>query len=119
MPGKREFVTNHLVAAALLLTALAFPVVTRTAWATSGQADGNHGPFSQGSGSSGSKKAGRDNSPVLVTVNGTPITENQVRFYRLVHRIPDDGSPLDRPKLVERLIAKQIMGEVLRGCAGG
>ncbi len=35
----------------------------------------------------------RDKSPVLVKVNGTPITENQVALYRLIHHVPDDPIP--------------------------
>lgn len=59
------------------------------------------------------QQRGRDKSRVLVTVNGTPITENQAAFYRLLHRIPDDGKPETRRKVAERLIDNELMRQLL------
>jgi peptidyl-prolyl cis-trans isomerase C len=55
----------------------------------------------------------RDKSPVLVTVNGTPITENQLAIYRLLHRLPDDASPAARRKIVEQLVDNELMRQLL------
>ena len=58
------------------------------------------------------RPAGRrrgDTSPVLVTVNGTPITERQAALYRLIHRIPDDRSPEARRKVDDRLVENELM----------
>jgi parvulin-like peptidyl-prolyl isomerase len=55
----------------------------------------------------------RDKSPVLVTVNGTPITENQAALYRLLHRLPDDPSPEARRKVVEQLVDNELMRQLL------
>lgn len=51
---------------------------------------------------------------MLVTVNDTPITENQAAFYRLVHRIPDDPKPATRRKIVERLVENELIRQLLR-----
>jgi hypothetical protein len=59
------------------------------------------------------RKPRGNNSPVLVTVNGTPITENQAAFYRLLHRIPDDRTPEVSRKIVERLIENELIREFL------
>jgi hypothetical protein len=55
----------------------------------------------------------RDTSPVLVKVNGTPITENQAALYRLIHHVPDDPSPTAHRKIVERLIENELMRQLL------
>jgi parvulin-like peptidyl-prolyl isomerase len=55
----------------------------------------------------------RDKSPVLVKVNGTPITENQAALYRLIHHVPDDPSPTAHRKIVERLIENELMRQLL------
>jgi hypothetical protein len=54
-----------------------------------------------------------DSSPVLVTVNGTPITENQAAFYRLIHRIPDDPQPETQRKVVAQLVENELMRQLL------
>jgi parvulin-like peptidyl-prolyl isomerase len=54
-----------------------------------------------------------DSSPVLVTVNGTPITENQAAFYRLIHRIPDDPKPETQRKVVEQLVENELLRQLL------
>lgn len=56
----------------------------------------------------------RDQSPVIVTVNGTPITENQAALYRLLHRLPDDPAPEARRKLVEQLVDNELMRQLLQ-----
>jgi parvulin-like peptidyl-prolyl isomerase len=56
----------------------------------------------------------RDKSPVLVTVNGTPITENQAALYRLLHRLPDDPSPEARRKIAEQLVDNELMRQLLQ-----
>jgi hypothetical protein len=63
--------------------------------------------------SAAGRKPRGDNSPVLVTVNGTSITENQAAFYRLLHRLPDDSKPEVRRKIVERLIENELIREFL------
>ena len=55
----------------------------------------------------------RDKSPVVVKVNGTPITENQVALYRLIHHVPDGPSPAAHRKIVERLIENELMRQLL------
>jgi parvulin-like peptidyl-prolyl isomerase len=64
--------------------------------------------------SAGGNPRSRDKSPVLVTVNGTPITENQVALYRLIHRLPDDASPEARQKIVEQLVDNELMRQLLQ-----
>jgi len=56
----------------------------------------------------------RDKSPVLVTVNGTPITENQLALYRLLHRLPDDSSPGARRAVLEQLVDNELMRQLLQ-----
>lgn len=56
----------------------------------------------------------RDKSPVLVTVNGTAITENQFALYRLLHRLPDDPSAEARHKIVEQLVDNELMRQLLQ-----
>jgi len=63
--------------------------------------------------SAAGRKPHDDHSPVVVTVNGTAITENQAAFYRLIHRIPDDSKPDVRRKIVERLIENELIREFL------
>ena len=50
---------------------------------------------------------------MLVTVNGTPITERQAALYRLIHRIPDDRSPEARRKVDDRLVENELMRQFL------
>ena len=64
--------------------------------------------------SAGGNQRSRDKSPVLVTVNGTPITENQAALYRLIHRLPDDASPEARRKIVEQLVDNELMRQLLQ-----
>jgi peptidyl-prolyl cis-trans isomerase C len=64
--------------------------------------------------SAGDSPRRRDNSPVLVTVNGTPITENQAALYRLIHQLPDDPSPEARHKVAERLVENELMRQLLQ-----
>lgn len=54
-----------------------------------------------------------DTSPIVVRVNGTPITENQAALYRLIHRIPDDHSPQARRKIAEQLVENELMRQLL------
>jgi parvulin-like peptidyl-prolyl isomerase len=56
----------------------------------------------------------RDKSPVLVTVNGTPITENQLALYGLLHRLPDDPSPEARRTVLEQLVDNELMRQLLQ-----
>jgi parvulin-like peptidyl-prolyl isomerase len=56
----------------------------------------------------------RDKSAVLVTVNGTPITENQLALYRLLHRLPDDPSPDARRKVLNQLVDNELMRQLLQ-----
>jgi peptidyl-prolyl cis-trans isomerase C len=55
----------------------------------------------------------RDKSPVLATVNGTSITENQLALYQLLHRLPDDSSPESRRKVLEQLVDNELMRQLL------
>jgi peptidyl-prolyl cis-trans isomerase C len=64
--------------------------------------------------SAGGNQRSRDKSAVLVTVNGTPITENQATLYRLIHRSPDDASPEARRKVVEQLVDNELMRQLLQ-----
>ncbi len=55
----------------------------------------------------------RDPSPVLVTVNGKPITENQLAIYRFLHRLPTDATAGSRKAELEQLIENELMREFL------
>jgi hypothetical protein len=50
---------------------------------------------------------------VLVVVNGVPITENRVAFYRLVRRLPEDRSPDVQKKLLDEMVDEELMRQFL------
>jgi parvulin-like peptidyl-prolyl isomerase len=55
----------------------------------------------------------RDNSPVLVTVNGTAITENQLTIYRFLHRLPSRESAESRKTDLDQLVENELMRQFL------
>ncbi len=55
----------------------------------------------------------RDTSTVLVTVNGTPITENQLAVYRFLHRLGHDETPQSRKADLELLVENELMRQFL------
>jgi parvulin-like peptidyl-prolyl isomerase len=55
----------------------------------------------------------RDPSAVLVTVNGKPITENQLAIYRFLHRLPAEGTVESRKADLEQLIENELLREFL------
>jgi peptidyl-prolyl cis-trans isomerase C len=55
----------------------------------------------------------RDTSAVLVTVNGKPITENQLAIYRFLHRLPAEGTVESRKADLEQLIENELLREFL------
>jgi len=57
--------------------------------------------------------ARRDSSAVLVTVNGTPITENQLLVYRFLRRLPPHGPAESRKADLEQLVENELMRQFL------
>jgi len=55
----------------------------------------------------------RDSSAVLVTVNGKPITENQLAIYRFLHRLPADGTAESRKTDLDQLIENELLRQFL------
>jgi peptidyl-prolyl cis-trans isomerase C len=55
----------------------------------------------------------RDNSAVLVTVNGTPITENQLSVYRFLRKLPSQGTAESRKADLAQLVENELMREFL------
>jgi peptidyl-prolyl cis-trans isomerase C len=55
----------------------------------------------------------RDNSAVLVTVNGTPITENQLAVYRFLRRLPPHDSADSRKADLDQLVENELMRQFL------
>jgi parvulin-like peptidyl-prolyl isomerase len=55
----------------------------------------------------------RDTSPVLVTVNGTPITENQLSIYRLLRRLPPQATAESRKADLDQLVENELMRQFL------
>ncbi len=58
-------------------------------------------------------RARRDPSAVLVTVNGKPITENQLAIYRFLHRLPAEGTAESRKADLEQLIENELLRQFL------
>jgi parvulin-like peptidyl-prolyl isomerase len=50
---------------------------------------------------------------VLVTVNGKPITENQLAIYRFLHRLPADGTAESRKTDLDQLIENELLRQFL------
>jgi parvulin-like peptidyl-prolyl isomerase len=61
----------------------------------------------------GSAAPRRDSSPVLVTVNGTPITENQLTVYRFLRKLPPHGPTESRKADLEQLVENELMRQFL------
>jgi peptidyl-prolyl cis-trans isomerase C len=61
----------------------------------------------------GSGAMRRDTSAVLVTVNGTPITQNQLTLYRFLHKLPREGSAASRKVDLEQLVENELMRQFL------
>ncbi|HEV8003839.1 MAG TPA: peptidylprolyl isomerase, partial [Planctomycetaceae bacterium] len=61
----------------------------------------------------GSGAVRRDTSTVLVTVNGTPITQNQLTLYRFLHKLPREGSAASRKADLEQLVENELMRQFL------
>jgi parvulin-like peptidyl-prolyl isomerase len=57
--------------------------------------------------------ARRDSSAVLVTVNGTPITESQLLIYRFLRRLPPHGPADSRKADLEQLVENELMRQFL------
>ncbi len=55
----------------------------------------------------------RDNSAVWVTVNGTPITENQLLVYRFLRKLPARGTTESRKADLAQLVDNELMREFL------
>jgi parvulin-like peptidyl-prolyl isomerase len=55
----------------------------------------------------------RDTSAVLASVNGQPITENQLRVYRFLHRLPLRGTAESQKSDLERLVENELMRQFL------
>jgi parvulin-like peptidyl-prolyl isomerase len=55
----------------------------------------------------------RDSSAVLVTVNGTPITANQLALYRFLHKLPNEGSAESRKADLDQLVENELMRQFL------
>jgi parvulin-like peptidyl-prolyl isomerase len=55
----------------------------------------------------------RDKSAVLVTVNGTPITENQLTVYRFLRRLPPHDPAESRKGDPEQLVENELMRQFL------
>ncbi len=64
-------------------------------------------------GASRLERARRDPSAVLVTVNGKPITENQLAIYRFLHRLPSEGTAESRKADLEQLIENELLRQFL------
>jgi parvulin-like peptidyl-prolyl isomerase len=57
--------------------------------------------------------ARRDTSAVLVTVNGTPITENQLAVYRFLRKLPARGSAESQQADLAQLVENELMRQFL------
>jgi peptidyl-prolyl cis-trans isomerase C len=57
--------------------------------------------------------ARRDTSAVLVTVNGTPITENQLALYRLLRKLPARGTVESQKADLAQLVENELMRQFL------
>src|SRR5580700_4655042 len=57
--------------------------------------------------------ARRDSSAVLVTVNGTPITESQHLIYRFLRRLPPHGPADSQKSDLEQLVENELMRQFL------
>ncbi len=55
----------------------------------------------------------RDNSAVLVKVNGTPITKNQLSVYRFLRKLPSQGTAESRKADLAQLVENELMREFL------
>src|SRR5579862_5861916 len=55
----------------------------------------------------------RDTSAVLVTVNGTPITENRLAFYDLLNHVPETAGAEGRKQRVEQLVENELLRQFL------
>jgi len=55
----------------------------------------------------------RDTSQVLVTVNGTPITENRLAFYDLLNHVPETAGAEGRKQRIEQLVENELLRQFL------
>jgi parvulin-like peptidyl-prolyl isomerase len=55
----------------------------------------------------------RDSSPVLVTVNGSPITENQLAIYRFLRRLSSNRTAESRKTDLDQLVENELMRQFL------
>lgn len=61
----------------------------------------------------GSGSVRRDPSAVLVTVNGKPITENQLAIYRFLHKLPDRDAAESRKSDLKQLVENELLRQFL------
>jgi parvulin-like peptidyl-prolyl isomerase len=61
----------------------------------------------------GSGPVRRDPSAVLVTVNGKPITENQLAIYRFLHKLPERDAVESRKSDLEQLVENELLRQFL------
>ncbi len=61
----------------------------------------------------GPRQAPGRESGVLATVNGVPITEKQLAFYRLIRQIPESPTSEVHKKIVDQLIENELMRQFL------
>ena len=95
MPSPRKFSTQQIGLPWLLAGFLLF---------ASSRAVAQNGP---------SAASRRDTSAVLVTVNGTPITENQLTIYRFLHRLPLHGTGEARKADLDQLVENELLRQFL------
>jgi peptidyl-prolyl cis-trans isomerase C len=61
----------------------------------------------------GSGSVRRDPSAVLVTVNGRPITENQLAIYRFLHKLPEQETAESRKADLDQLVENELLRQFL------